>query len=66
MNEQVLKQILDKLSSIENRLTTIEDEHAVQDRDGGRLSDCTKRFGGTLTLDQFKLLREVSLPPKEL
>ena len=63
MNEQLLKQILDKLSHIEQRLNVIEDEHTAQDRDGGRLSDCAKRFGSPPTQEQFEILSKVNIDP---
>lgn len=60
MNEQVLKQILDKLSSIESRLAVIENEHEAQHVDSGRFWDGVKRFGSPLTPEQFEIIRNAS------
>jgi len=119
MNEQVLKQILDKLSNIESRLNILEREakdskypnmnpdpsywqrssvgdsitkggclfdsvkpgnpmgmscpcpkcspysvsitkFEAQDRDGGRLSDCARRFDSPLTKEQWEIIRKAS------
>jgi len=46
MNEQVLKQILDKISHIEQRLSIIERNVKADDQDWRTVKDCKSRFDG--------------------